>query len=78
MAVWLELRCENRSKAPAPTMKARCYSHDNNGPMQMSSDDQRSVVSCTRDLFAEAKRTGWKRKRDGWWCPCCAKADANG
>lgn len=74
MAVWLELRCENRSKAPAPLTKARCYSHDNNGPMQMSADDQRSVAACARDIFAEAKRTGWKRKRDGWWCPHCAKA----
>lgn len=69
MSVWMELRCERRTRAGTG-----CWSNVNAGPMEMAADDQRSVIAVTRLLFAEARAGGWKRTKDGWVCPNCAAA----
>ncbi len=76
MPVWMELRCDARSTPDAERREGdqRCWSHRNAGPMDLAADDQRSVLSVTRDLFAAAKAGGWKRTRDGWICPACVAA----
>lgn len=77
MGFWMELRCESRTDAVLDTDPAQqCWSHVNQGPMQEASDSQASVLSAYRDLAAEARSTGWKRTRQGWICPFCAKVTA--
>ena len=74
MAIWMELRCENRGRSIDD-----CWSNQNNGPMMMSgAGTQTAVIEAARELFAEAAIAKWKRTRDGWVCPCCAGALSNG
>lgn len=50
MGFWIEIRCEDRfakwsdGKGYSPE---RCWSHDNEGPMQEASDTQASVINST-------------------------------
>lgn len=53
--------------------RERCYSHDNDGPMAESSDNQKSILQVVRGLEQEAKETGWVKTREGWICPYCSK-----
>lgn len=75
MGFWIEIRCEDRSakwsdgKGYSPE---RCWSHDNEGPMQEASDTQASVINAYRDLEMEARALGWVKYRSGWVCPYCA------
>lgn len=75
MGFWIEIRCEDRfakwsdGKGYSPE---RCWSHDNEGPMQEASDTQASVINAYRDLETEARARGWVKYRYGWVCPYCA------
>lgn len=75
MATWIEIRCENRGKASgeeaAPTK--RCYSDDNIGPMQMAEDNRASLLETMRFMEKDAQDDGWKKTKEGWVCPFCAK-----
>lgn len=77
MAVWLELRCDNRNSLLVPGAdgngRQRCLSHDNSGPMEMASNDATSITSARRDIFSQAKQTGWKKRGDDWLCSFCSK-----
>ena len=70
MAAWIEIRCEDSGPGGYGD---RCWSDDNVGPMQMSSDDNASIMQTVADLRKEAKASGWKRTKAGWICPFCAK-----
>ena len=75
MATWLELRCENRGNPSSGLnhrQETRCYSHKNEGPMEMASDTRASVLETLRELEDEARKANWKRTRYGWICPYCA------
>ncbi|CRN65986.1 hypothetical protein SAMN05216576_107245 [Ectopseudomonas chengduensis] len=75
MATWIEIRCENRGKVSeeeaAPTK--RCYSSDNIGPMDMAEDNRASLLETMRFLEKDARDDGWKKTKEGWVCPFCAK-----
>lgn len=64
MSIWLEIRCERRTNPG-------CFSDANHGPMQLSSDDNASVLSSVRDMRKDAKGAGWKKLREGLVCPAC-------
>lgn len=66
MAIWIELRCEGRNK------NADCLSNSNDGPMELSMDDQRSVLDTLRLLSRVGREAGWRRSREGWLCPKCS------
>ena len=68
MGTWVELRCEERSEQ---TGSDRCWSDDNSGPMQMASDNQKSIFSTLSVLRKEAIKSGWVKTRKGWTCPHC-------
>ena len=51
----------------------RCYSLDNIGPMDMAEDNRASLLETMRFLEQEARGDGWKKTKDGWVCPFCAK-----
>ena len=71
--MWIEIRCDNRTSSSAEfDGKARCYSHDNDGPMAESSDNQRSIIQVVRGLEQEAKETGWAKVSGDWICPHCS------
>lgn len=87
MPTWLEIRCENMGQTfdrvteeppktfheYAVTTSERCWSLDNSGPMDMACDDNASILQTMVLLRKQAKESGWKRTRDGWYCPvCCA------
>jgi hypothetical protein len=77
MAIWIEYRCENRfneSSGDRLPEHKRCFSHDNTGPMEMADDTRASVVETLQILDEEARRSGWKKKREGWICPFCVEA----
>lgn len=69
MSTWLEIRCELRSE---PGSSDKCWSDNDSGPMQMASDNQKSILSALRQMHAEAKKAGWVKSADGWVCPHCA------
>lgn len=68
MPIWIEIRCSVFN-----LQGLRCWSADNNGPMQASGEGKMSIRSTLVNLNTEAKRTGWRRTRDGWVCPACVK-----
>jgi hypothetical protein len=76
MATWIEFRCENRDNPSAHATPKnwgeRCDSHDNNGPMEMSNDNQKSIIATVQYLEREAKKSGWKKTKYGWICKYCA------
>lgn len=76
MGTWIEFRCENRSEASADGASwpgKRCWSHDNEGPMDMALDTRASVVETLQGMERHAIASGWKKTRDGWICPFCAQ-----
>lgn len=80
MGFWMEVRCEARCEkwsegAGKEFPPKRCWSRDNEGPMQEASDTQASVIDAYRDLETEARTLGWVKRRNGWLCPYCAEHD---
>lgn len=78
MGIWMEIRCEARTQDFAEQMakgvsRARCWSHQNAGPMDMASDTQASVLDVLRGMERDAKQAGWVKTKAGWVCPDCAK-----
>jgi hypothetical protein len=71
MGIWMEVRCEARTQDFAD--KAKCWSHENTGPMEMANDTQTSVIDTLRELTRDAKRGGWVKMKAGWVCPDCAR-----
>ena len=71
MSTWIEIRCEGRAHAETGGSD-RCWSHDNEGPMQSAGEDNASVLSTMKDLRVIATESGWVRKKNGWFCPFCA------
>jgi hypothetical protein len=77
--MWIEIRCDYRTSTHADgDGRSRCYSHDNEGPMTESSDNQKSILQAVRGLEQEGKETGWVKTRTGWVCPYCSKATESG
>ena len=72
MATWIEIRCEERGSGD---FRNRCWSDDNTGPMEMSEDDNTSIMRTVAILRKEAREAGWKRTKAGWVCPTCAKRE---
>lgn len=71
MATWIEFRCEERGAGIDSS--DRCMSDDNEGPMDMAYDDNKSILEVVADLRSFAKKNGWVRRKEGWVCPHCAK-----
>jgi hypothetical protein len=75
MGIWIEIRCENSgnqsSNAKPGSWDERCWSHDNAGPMGMSSDTQASAIELLRNLERRGRAEGWKKTQYGWICPHC-------
>lgn len=69
MGWWIELRCDVHGP--------KCYSGQNNGPMQLSESSVRGAYQTLTALMGDAKTKGWrnyKRHRlQGWACPSCVK-----
>ncbi len=79
MGIWIEFRCEDRTEEWANGRpNHRCWSNDNAGPMDMASDNMQSIRETVSALSDDARRSGWKKTRNGWICPHCAKARAAG
>lgn len=73
MGTWIELRCERRTQSVAEGYPyARCWSHDNEGPMGEAEDNRASLVATMQQLEKVARATGWVKTRVGWVCPHCA------
>lgn len=69
MSLWIELRCDVRA--------ACCYSHQNNGPTDLVSQNRSSLEAGVRRLERDAREAGWKRRSDATWaCPNCSKEQA--
>lgn len=77
MGIWIELRCEGRGDNPRGGEEvrsgSRCLSHANAGPMGLARDTRESALATIKLLENEARTSGWKRTRNGWACPHCAK-----
>lgn len=72
--MWIEMRCDSRCEEFADGDGVnRCWSHDNEGPMQESSDSHNSVIQAVRDLEKEGSALGWKKIRGNWVCPYCSR-----
>lgn len=70
MAIWMEMRCDiNRS--------GKCYSAQNNGPMQLAGSSRDSQNRAIAELNKRARAEGWQLSRiplhNGarWSCPAC-------
>ena len=73
MSVWIEIRCEGRREEQSYAEGARCWSHDNQGPMGEGVETLTAIADLMRDLSKEGERKGWRRTAAGWYCPSCAK-----
>ncbi len=67
MSIWMELRCDGDGTAD------HCWSNKNNGPMESAPHHRDRLWATVRRLEAAGLREGWRRTRDGWLCPVCAK-----
>lgn len=77
--MWIEIRCDNRTSRKADgDGRARCYSHDNIGPMGESSDDRKSILRMVTGLNQEARGSGWVKIDGEWVCPYCSKTCESG
>lgn len=66
MSFWMEIRCDSDRTDGA------CWSNKNNGPMESSPHTRDRIRATVRRLETAARKEGWKRTRDGWFCPVCA------
>lgn len=73
MAVFISLRCEERGEGRCKYSGTRCLSDDNDDPWVMADDTKKSAAACMSELFADAKKSGWKKTNGGWVCPNCQK-----
>ena len=71
MGIWIELRCEERKNPSGFSQSERCYSSINSGPMGMAGDTRNKVLNLLEQLYNEARKSGWKKKKNGWVCPFC-------
>lgn len=69
MAIWLEMRCEDRNEEDR-----QCWSKVNTGPMLLAGDTLADVRMGYSELRAQAARMKWKQTAKGWLCPFCAAA----
>lgn len=76
MAVWMELRCDYRSRDT--DLLPRCLSHVNAGPTDMATNTSSSVSDVRRSLLQDAKNSGWRRFGVDWACPACASLIGKG
>lgn len=77
MGTWIEYRCENRAEKSADDAEhvgSRCYSHTNDGPMEMANDNRADISKTLTLLDSIAKDDGWKKTKEGWICPYCVAA----
>ncbi|MDE2096360.1 MAG: hypothetical protein KGL39_03875 [Patescibacteria group bacterium] len=72
MAMWVEMRCDWASKEIP--RKRPCFSHVNEGPMEMGSNSLRSMNDTRGHLIKEARRTHWHYHEYEWVCPSCWEA----
>lgn len=79
MGTWVELRCEERSEESegySLDVGNCCLSSVNAGPMGMADDTRASLIQLIQGLEADARKSGWVKKRAGWVCPFCVRHPA--
>jgi hypothetical protein len=79
--IWMEFRCENRTNPERPQERfgPRCWSDTNYGPMDGTAvDTQADVLATLKGLCADAVKSGWRRRKDGWTCPDCMRTMPTG
>lgn len=69
MSTWIEMRCEGTGLIDTDGL---CWSDSNKGPADSAEDSNESILLVMKSLRDEAKKLGWKRNKQGWFCPCCA------
>lgn len=74
MAIWMEIRCEGRGEGRSG--KDACWSDENSGPMGGADETQQGVINCLKFLANEALQSNWVRRKNGFYCPACAKLKA--
>jgi len=68
----MEVRCENRSEENAYTgYDNACWSHENQGSMEMAADTQASVKTVFKSIEKDSLKNGWKKIKGEWFCPHC-------
>jgi len=73
VSFFIEMRCEKRGDG-RPNNDNRCWSDDNDGPMDMAEDSLGDVILTVSRLTKIAKESGWKNiLGTGWVCPGCQK-----
>lgn len=65
MCTWIELRCDKRGE------NQKCMSNQNTGPMELSGDARAEINATLKMIADEARKSGWKKTKDGWVCPRC-------
>lgn len=68
MAIWMEIRCDNRDKDVV-----ECLSNEDIGPMEMAGNDANSINEIWNDLLNQALNNSWIKRGDYLVCPKCAK-----
>lgn len=71
MGIWIEIRCEGRAGN-----NSGCWSDSNHDPGRMSKETNASLMSVKQELEKDARDAGYKRYKDGWYCPACVSTQA--
>jgi hypothetical protein len=73
MSWWIELHCDVLAEWPDDQKGFHSYNHcfSNNGdsPGLLAAN----TSGALKHLRARAKAAGWKKIKEGWACPRCAK-----
>jgi len=59
MAIWIEIRCEGGVGR-------------NGDPGRLCCETSKDVLSAKREIEVDAIKVGYKKMRDGWYCPLCS------
>ncbi|MFV1476108.1 hypothetical protein [Serratia marcescens] len=68
MAIFMEVRCEGRGGE-----NAGCHSDQNADSQTLADENVKSVSEALAFLKEESLSYGWVLRKDGFYCPACAK-----
>ena len=77
MAFWIEIRCEGgygevgEDDNIIKDENANCASFSNSDPGILVIDTIQSLLEGKKLIEKEARNSGYKRTRKGWFCPSC-------
>ena len=74
MSLWIELHCDIRDMSrTTATGELACWTHSNANEGLLTESTGNDARAAATLLAKRARAKGWRRTRNGWACPACAK-----